>query len=155
MTGALSAAPIAQARATYNTSNPRTADTRTHVHYINIYAHTIRMYTYFYFTVILLMRFYRCVTRLVIVIIIIIIIICFNRNSSLWLLQLPGEYSGNIILMVIICGFVSNVSFLRHPCVVNRKDLVYNLNGCTINQNINKTEPNTKYPPHVIQRYIR
>jgi len=71
MTDALppSAAPIAQARATYNTFNPRTADTRTHVHYI-IYTY-VRVYTYFYFTVILLMRFYRRVTRLVIIIIII------------------------------------------------------------------------------------
>lgn len=46
------------ARATYNTSKPRTTDTRTHVHYTRAYI------VYFYFTVILLlMRFYRRATR--------------------------------------------------------------------------------------------
>jgi hypothetical protein len=136
MTGALppSAAPIAQARATYNTSNPRTADTRTHVHYI-IYAYMIRIYTYFYFTVILLIRFYRRVTRLVIIIITCLIGI---RVCDFYNCQVSWKYfNGHNMRFCIEC------QLLRRPCIVNHKDLVYNLNEYTINQNINKTE-NTK-----------
>jgi len=96
--------------------------TLTHT-FIILYTHAYECIHIFYFTVILLMRFYRRVTRLVIIIIIIIIMIGIRVGDFYNDCRVSSKYfNGQNIV-----PFCMSVSFWDVPAMVNRNDLVYNI----------------------------